>query len=166
MERLRETLGLGLQDAEEVLEAVLADEGIALHIEEEVIRCWRGQRLETEMLAERWQDLERERLTCPLLHLEPSLLAKPAQRHLINPMDRLVDRTGAEFRYGPDAGEVQPAGLVPAHPGDKAKMVVLATAGLADIDPAADAAVVDRVRVGDIPPTPTLPRMGGGRNWR
>src|SRR5205814_2147652 len=41
-----------------------------------------------------------------------------------------------------------------------AQMVVLATAGLADVDPSADAAVVDRIWIGCI--APTLPSPGGG----
>src|SRR5439155_26623730 len=97
------------------------------------------------MLTKRRQHLKRKRVALPLLHLEPSLLAKSGERHFVDSVDRPVKGAGAELRHGLDAGQVQAARLVPTHAGDEAEMVVLATAGLADIDPAADAAVVDRI---------------------
>src|SRR5207248_3375992 len=131
-------------NSEEVFDAVVADERIALHIEEEVVRGWGWECLEPEMLAERWQHLKRKGVAVSLLHLKPSLLAKAGERHFVDSMDRLVDRTGAQLGQGLDPGQVQTARLVSPHAGHKAKMVVLATARFADINPAADAAVVDR----------------------
>src|SRR5207237_4240609 len=112
------------------------------------VRGWRRERLEAKVLAERWQHLKRKRVALPLLHLEPSLLTKPGERHFVDSVDRLVDRTGAELGHRFDAGEVQPTCLVATHARDQAEMVVLAAASLADVDPAADPAVVNRIWIG------------------
>src|SRR3979411_3102427 len=84
----------------------------------------------------------------PLLHLEPSLLAEAYERHFVDSVDWLFDGTGAELRHRLDPREVQPACLIATHAGDEAEVVVLAPAQLADIDPAADTAVVDRIWIG------------------
>ncbi len=136
------------ENAKEVLEAVVADEGISLHVEEEVVQRWRWERLEAQVLAERRQDLKRKRVAMPLLHLETSLLSEPGDSHLVDAVDRLVDRTGAELGNRLDSREVQAPGLISTHAGDQAEMVVLPTAELAHVDPAADAAVVDRIWIG------------------
>src|ERR1700736_6259649 len=154
-------LGGEFQDAEQVLEAVVAHEWIALHVEEEVVWGRRGERLEAEVLAERRQDLKRQRIAMPLLHLEPSLLAKPGERHFVDSLDRLVGGAGTEFGDRCDAREIQPAGLIATHAGDEAQMVVLPPAQLAGVDPAADAAVVNRIWIG----APTLPSPRGGGKY-
>src|SRR5207249_535127 len=84
--------GERLPDTEEVFDAVVADEGIALHVEEEIVGGRRRERLEAKMLAQRWQHLKRKRVVGPVLHLEPRLLAKPGERHFVDSVDRLVDR--------------------------------------------------------------------------
>src|SRR5438105_13196772 len=76
-------------------------------------------------------------------------------------MDRLVDRAGTELGHGLDSGQVQAARLIATHAGDQAEVIVLATARFADVDPAADAAVVDRIWIG--PPTLPFPN-GRGKN--
>src|SRR5260370_28124030 len=91
-----------LEDAEQVLEPVVTYKRIAFHIEEEVLRRRRGERLEAEALAERRQHLKRKRVALPLEHLQPGLLAKAGERHLVDALDRLVDRAGAELGDGLD----------------------------------------------------------------
>src|SRR5438874_1956843 len=49
--------------------------------------------------------------------------------------------------------------LIATHAGDQAEVVVLAPARPADVDPAADTAVVDRIWIG--PPTLPFPSGGG-----
>src|SRR5207248_6096557 len=120
-------------NSEEVFDAVVADERIALHIEEEVVRGWGWECLEPEMLAERWQHLKRKGVAMSLLHLKPSVLAKAGERHFVDSMDRLVDRTGTELGHSLDSGQVQAARLIAAHASDQAEMVVLATSRLADV---------------------------------
>src|ERR1700694_1772122 len=98
----------------------------------------------------------------PLLHLEPSLLAEADERHFVDSVDCLFDGTGAELGDGLDPREVQPACLIATHAGDEAEMVVPPPAQLADVDPAADTAVVHRIWIGA--PTPPSPRGGGAKN--
>src|ERR1700694_2916853 len=96
-----------------------------------------------------------------LLPLEPSLLAEAYERHFVDSVDWLFDGTGAELGDGLDPREVQPACLIATHAGDEAEMVVPPPAQLADVDPAADTAVVHRIWIG----APTLPSpRGGGKN--
>src|SRR5207249_5962954 len=49
-------------NTEEVLDAVVADERIAFHVEEEVGRGRRRERLEAKVLAQRWQHLKWKRV--------------------------------------------------------------------------------------------------------
>src|SRR5260370_33941665 len=63
-------------------------------------------------------------------------------------MDWLVSRAGAELGDGLDASEIQPARLVAAHAGNQAEVIVLTATGFADVDPAADAAVIYWIWIG------------------
>src|ERR1700694_3290629 len=97
-----------------------------------------------------------------LLPLEPSLLAEAYERHFVDSVDWLFDGTGAELGDGLDPREVQPACLIATHAGDEAEMVVPPPAQLADVDPAADTAVVHRIWIGApataAPPPPPAQR--------
>ena len=83
------------------------------------------------------------------LDLELGLVAEPLERGVADAGDRGCRRAPRRARRVvamPTCGEL--AGLVAAHAGDEGEVVVGAAALLAHVDPAADAAVVDRLGIG------------------
>ena len=90
-------------NAEEVLEAVVADERIAFHVEEEVRRRGRRQRLKPEVLAQRSQNLIGQIASLFPLDLQFGLPAEAVEGGLIDALNRL-GRTGGQRRHRADAG--------------------------------------------------------------
>src|SRR6202035_2125242 len=114
------------------------------------------------MLAERSQHLEGQVASRFPLDLQLGLLPQPGERLLVDPLNWVRWATG-QRRHRRDAGQLQAPGLVAAHTGYEAKVIILPAAKLADVDPSADAAVVDRIGIGLDSPTLPSPR-GGGKN--
>src|ERR1700726_3106191 len=114
------------------------------------------------MLAERSQHLEGQFASLFPLDLQLGLLAEPGEGILINALNR-VCRARGQGRHRRNAGQLEAPGLVAAHTGYEAKVVILPPAQLADIDPSADAAVVDGIGIGLDASSLPSPR-GGGKN--
>src|SRR5207253_7845954 len=84
-----------LGNAEEVLEAVVADERIAFHVEEEVRRRGRRQRLKPEVLAQWSQNLIGQIASLFPLDLQFGLPAEAVKGGLINALNG-PGRTGGQ----------------------------------------------------------------------
>ena len=134
--------------AEEILEPTLADERIALEIEEEVALGWRGQPGEADALR-RWQCLEDRPTLFPALHLHARLLADPfvGMCRAAPGLPRQRQRHASERRPRADVAAHELVRLHLADAGDQAEVIVTPPPGIAGHTPATDLAVLVRIRV-------------------
>ncbi len=147
----------GLQDPEQVVDAVIERERVALEVEEQVPRA-RFRQHEQAAVGDRGPVLvpvERQQLPQDLIailgrDLDPGLLADPLERGRADAVERRCHRQleAGESAAGRDAACLEGAARTAARPGDEAQVVVVAPADAAHRAPAADVAVLDRLRVG------------------
>ena len=158
---LRLTGVVEVHDAEQILEAALEREAVAFHVEEHVAGRRFGQRREPAVapaVAVRHRDrigflgleqLEERRVDALASHLELGLLAEPLEHWLLDAADGSVGRQRRERAAGGHARVDELAGVVTSHPRHEREMIVGAAAFDADVVPAADAAVIHGIGVGD-----------------
>src|ERR1700736_6496631 len=99
------------------------------------------------MLAQGSQDLISQLASLFPLDLQLGLLAEAGECLLVDPLDWVRWATG-QRRHRRDAGQLQASGLVAAHTRYEAKVIILPAAKLANVDPSADATVVDGIGIG------------------
>src|SRR5437870_2822478 len=107
------------------------------------------------MLAQRSQNFIRQLASLFPLDLQLGLLAQAGERLLVDPLN-WVRWANGQSRHRRDAGQLEASGLVATHTRYEAKVIILPAAQLADVDPSADAAVVDGIGIG----------LDGGRHHR
>src|SRR4029077_9700052 len=118
------------------------------------------KRLKPEMLAQRSQNLILQLASIFPLDLQLGLLAQAGERLLVDPLN-WVGWAPGQGRHRRDAGQLEASGLVAAHPGHEAKVIILPAAKLADVDPSAYTAVVDGIGIGGNASTLPSTRLGG-----
>src|ERR1700694_1681673 len=139
--------GHDLRDTEQVLEAAVSGEGIALHIEEEVGRRRRRKETKAKSRPDRRKELEGGPARLALKHLKAGLLAEPHERVPAHCLHGLGRRQRGQSCHSANAGCHELASLATRHVRHQRKMVVVAPALQADLIPSADAAVLDGIGI-------------------
>lgn len=134
--------------AEEVLEAVVGGEGVALHVEEDVARRRGREEAEAQPVLDGLDELVADDARPPLLQLEAGLGTEALGHGSLDAGHGRGPGGGGQGGDGRQPGGGELAGLAAPHAGDQGEVVLAAAAVVADLGPPADAAVGDGPGVG------------------
>ena len=139
-----------VREAEEVLQAAVAGEAVALEVEEEVAGRRLGERREALVRRHRLDQLVEAPTLPPRLVLHARLLPDPAQGRGAHAVDRGGDGKGepAEGGHRRDVARDQPLPLGGRDAGHQREVVIGASPGRAVTVPVAEPAMLDRFRIG------------------
>ncbi len=152
-------VGLGrprLEDAEQVVDAVVERERVALEVEEQVARARLGKAEQAPVrhrvavgVAIEWQELPQHLVPVLGLHLDPRLVLDPLERPGADALELRVhrQRQDGEPAAGRHLSRLERPALARRSASDQAQVVIRSPLGLAHDDPAADVAVLDRLGV-------------------
>ena len=146
---------VGLEDAEEVVEAVIEGVWVPLDIEEEVVRGGRWEAGEAALRVDRGTGTGEKELVPRLpgeasLELDPRLLPDPGEGAATRGLERRAERQleAAEICQRRRSAFDQGSTLAGRDPGHEAEVVVGPPPSNALRRPPTDVAMLDRVRVG------------------
>ena len=141
---------VAVHGAEEVLQAAVPREGVALDVEEDVAGRGRRQCGQPPVRLDRRDQLVDAAPLPARLNLDPRLVADAGERGGADAVDRRLHRQaqGAEIRHRGHSPLDEPAPLAAGDAGDQRQMVVRPPPVRADSAPVAEPAVLDRLRVG------------------
>ena len=152
--RTREFL-LDVHHAEQVVDPVVECVRVALEVEEQVAGVGLGQDGEPALLVDRLTGRRQQQLVDRLrqsstLYLDAGLLADALDAGCARPVERRVerDRRRCEAFDGVQLAGNERLALPRRDAGDQGEVVVLSTPCATQLRPAADVAVLDRLRVG------------------